>query len=149
VGGIGELINCILIASLLLALLLNTSRSFTLLRINCLVSTKLYISFVSFLNTSFLTKQLCKTDLKKVRGCKAYIAKNNFFFAISLTLYWNEIKTLNNLEENNPESGNLPTFNIFMSFNKCKLYLMKALAVLTLFPCLMVACIRVTPGKAH
>ncbi len=39
VGGIRELIYYILIVSLVLALLLNTSRSFTLLRIICLVST--------------------------------------------------------------------------------------------------------------
>jgi hypothetical protein len=39
VGGIRELFYCRLIASLLLALLLNTSRSYTLLRIICLVST--------------------------------------------------------------------------------------------------------------
>jgi hypothetical protein len=39
VGGIRKLFHCILIASLLLALLLNTSHSFTLLRIICLVST--------------------------------------------------------------------------------------------------------------
>jgi hypothetical protein len=39
VGGIRELFYCLLIVSLLLALLLNTSRSFTLLRIICLVST--------------------------------------------------------------------------------------------------------------
>jgi hypothetical protein len=42
VGGIRELFYCILIASLLLALLLNTSRSLLLLRINCLVSTVPY-----------------------------------------------------------------------------------------------------------
>ena len=39
VGGIRELFYCLVIASLLLALLLNTSRSLLLLRINCLVST--------------------------------------------------------------------------------------------------------------
>jgi hypothetical protein len=39
VGGIRELFYCRLIASLLLALLLNTSRSLLLLSINCLVST--------------------------------------------------------------------------------------------------------------
>ncbi len=39
VGGIRELILCLLIVSLVLALLLNTSRSCTLLRIICLVST--------------------------------------------------------------------------------------------------------------
>ncbi len=39
VGGIRELLNCLLIASLVLALLLNTSRSYTLLHIICLVST--------------------------------------------------------------------------------------------------------------
>jgi hypothetical protein len=39
VAGIRELLNCLLIASLVLALLLNTSRSYTLLRIICLVST--------------------------------------------------------------------------------------------------------------
>jgi hypothetical protein len=38
-GGIREFNCACLIVSLLLALLLNTSRSFTLLRINCLVST--------------------------------------------------------------------------------------------------------------
>jgi hypothetical protein len=36
-----------------------------------------------------------------------------------------------------------------VSFKKNKLDLMKALAVLTLFPCLMVACIRVTPENAQ
>ena len=41
VGGIREFIYYLLIVSLLLALLLNTSRSFTLLRIICLVSTVL------------------------------------------------------------------------------------------------------------
>jgi hypothetical protein len=41
VGGIRELYYCLVIASLLLALLFNTSRSFTLLRIICLVSTVL------------------------------------------------------------------------------------------------------------
>jgi hypothetical protein len=39
VGGIREVFYCLVIASLLLALLLNTSRSSLLLRINCLVST--------------------------------------------------------------------------------------------------------------
>ena len=39
VGGIRELFICLVIASLLLALLLNTSRSLLLLHINCLVST--------------------------------------------------------------------------------------------------------------
>ncbi len=39
VGGIRELFYCLVIASLLLALLLNTSRSLLLSRINCLVST--------------------------------------------------------------------------------------------------------------
>jgi hypothetical protein len=39
VGGIRELLNCLLTASLVLALLLNTSRSYTLFRIICLVST--------------------------------------------------------------------------------------------------------------
>jgi hypothetical protein len=39
VGGIRELFYCLVIASLLLALLLNTSRRYLLLRINCLVST--------------------------------------------------------------------------------------------------------------
>ena len=43
-GGIRELFHCIFIASLLLALLLNTSRSYTLLRIICLVSTQAFYS---------------------------------------------------------------------------------------------------------
>jgi hypothetical protein len=47
VGGIRELFYCLVIASLLLALLLNTSRSLLLLRINCLVSTVFYL-FILF-----------------------------------------------------------------------------------------------------
>jgi hypothetical protein len=54
VGGIREFYLCLLIVSLVLALLLNTSRSYTLLRIICLVST-----LPSFYNAVPLSLNFC------------------------------------------------------------------------------------------
>jgi hypothetical protein len=75
--------------------------------------------------------------------------KYSFFLCYFINTILDSNENTYKLEKSNPESGNVPTFNIFVSFKKCKLDLMKALAVLTLFPCLMVACIRVTPKSPH